>query len=307
MVSEGKEDILKDNPKISKIIAFNHNNKTFSENIENYNVDLAVIISPGKVNFKFLTDICYKNNIKYTIGGFGGFKRGIGFNFNQRSFPSIHKHTVMKNLEIIKNICKIPNNPSLEFYINDEDKISAQNILKQSKIKDYIIVHPGFGKYHEYPFPSRLWPLDRYSKIIDIMIEKYDTKVIITGTKEELEIATKIYELIDKKNSVLILNGKINYGELAYIVKNSRLVISTSTSIIHLASCFDCRVLELGGKELVCEWKPWMDINKYKLIIHDEVCTQCNLLNCRKKTIECLNAITINEVIQNSDQLIKSK
>src|SRR3989344_5644403 len=37
MVSEGKEDILKDNPKISKIIAFNHNNKTFSENIENYN------------------------------------------------------------------------------------------------------------------------------------------------------------------------------------------------------------------------------------------------------------------------------
>jgi len=44
------------------------------------------------------------------------------------------------------------------------------------------------------------------------------------------------------------------------------------------------------------QWFPLRKDKNYNTLYHNEVCTECNGFSCRKKTIECMKAISVKEV-----------
>ena len=300
MVSEGKEEVLKNNPNISEILideGFKKNVKKLKER----NFDLAVILFPGSMQLSLM---CLFAGIKYRIGCFSGLKKGPALFFTRRIFPINKKHAIEKNLDIIKQIGIYNENPKIEVYISNKEKKSIEKFLKKKKIKDYVIVHPGFGFSTKHKYPSRLWPLDRYAKVIDYIVKNYGVKVLLTGSADEKILAEEIMRNVKEKRKVIITNELFNFGELSFLISKARLLIAPGTSTIHLATAFDTPIVELIGKEDLYEWHPWMDKENYKILFHPEVCTGCNLIECKKKTIECMNAITIQEVINSINKLL---
>jgi len=154
------------------------------------------------------------------------------------------------------------------------------------------------------PFPSRFWSPKKYAKVIEILTKKYKLKAILNGSLDEKKFSEEIKRLSKNKKDIIIVNGVIGFNELAVLVSKSRLVIAPGTSIIHLASAYETPVVELMGKESPEEWHPWMSKRNYKIIFHPEVCTECDKTYCRKKTTECMKAISPGEVIRAADKLL---
>lgn len=302
MVEKGKENIFKNNPHISKVIIYKKNILKNIKNLKKENYDLAVLIFPVSTKMSL---ICKFSKIKYIIGNFGSVKSGPAFFFNKRLFPKFGKHAVEETLDIIRKIGVDNKNPKLEFYYSKNDEIKPNKFIRDNQIKNYVIIHPGFGFFNKNSYPSRLWPVERYAKIIDYIIKKYKIKIILTGYgKNEEELINKIINKTKSKENIYNASSLFSISEEAVLIKKSRLVISPSTSTEHFASCFNTPCICFMGVHSPDEWKPYMDKEKYKVLYHNEVCTECNQMTCRKKSIECMKAITTNEVKKAIDELL---
>ena len=297
MVSKGKEQVFQNNPHLSEIITYENDFKKNIEILKNKDFDLGIILFPGSMQLSLM---CLLAGIKYRIGCFSGLKKGPALFFTRRVFPINKKHAIEKNLNMIKQIGIYNENPKIEIYISDKEKKSIKKFLKKKKIKDYVIVHPGFGFSTKHKYPSRLWPLDRYAKVIDYIVKNYGVKVLLTGSADEKIFAEEIKKKVKNKNEVIIASGLFDLIESSFLISKARLLIGPSTSVIHIATAFDTPLVLLGGEELQEVWYPRMTKKKYKVLFHPEVCTECDKDYCKKKTIECMNAITTEEVIESS-------
>ncbi|MFC1682219.1 glycosyltransferase family 9 protein [Nanoarchaeota archaeon] len=294
MINPRKETVIENNPHISKILTYE---KDFKENIKKLkeeNFDLVIILAPGTTKMAL---ICLLAGIKYRIGCFTGAQNIPAFFYTRRKFPFKRIHAVQENLEIIRTIGIDNKNPKLEFYISDKDKKSAEEKLKELSIKDYIIVHPTFSFMTEHEFPSRLWPSDRWAAVIDYLIETYKIKVLLTGSQKEKYYSEEIFGKLKNKEMAIVTSGMFNLGETAYLVSKTKLWIGTSTGITHITASFNTPIIELAGQNDPWQWHPWMSKNRYRIVRHLEKCSGCNLMYCRKKNLECMNAIKVEEII----------
>ncbi len=299
MVKKGREKVLENNPNISKIWTYN---EKLIDKLKKEKYNLAVILWPGSLK---IIRMCKKARIKYRIGCYKGVKEGPSFFFYKRVYPLKNKHIVQKYLDIIRLIGIDNKNPKIEFYTSHEKEQNAREKLKKLNIKNYIIIHPGFGFATKYKYPSRLWSLDRYTEVINHLTERYDVKIILTGNRNDTLFAEEIIKNVKNKEKVIITTGLLDFGELATIIKYAKLIIEPSTSVGHIAAAVQTPVISLIGKGNPHEWHPWINKKKYKVLYHKEVCTGCDLMNCRKKTIECMSAISVKEVINAAEKLLK--
>ncbi len=305
MLNKGKEVVFLNNSNVDKTILFSQDMKDNIRNLREGKYDLAVIISPGTEKSNLIAKMCRESGVKYNIGVFGSPRRGLSINYNRRIFPISNKHTVERNLNIIRKIGIDNPDPKLEFFISKADEDSAKSKLNQYKVNEYIVIHPGFGFIKEVKYPSRLWPIQKYGEFIDKFTQQNNIDVLITGSGEEKFLADSIYSLTKNKNKIKITNGNLNFGELGYVISKAKFVLTPGTSAVHLASSLNIPIIELVGKEELKEWHPWQDKNNYIALYHPEVCTGCNKLECRLKTTECLNTITVDEVVDASNKLLK--
>ncbi len=103
----------------------------------------------------------------------------------------------------------------------------------------YIVIHPGAGH------PLRILDPEIVINFSNMFLEEFnDHYIILTGVKNEKELADKIYNNI-KNKKVINLSGKTNYYQLKYVLKKSKLLISTDTGIMHLAAALNCKIVAL--------------------------------------------------------------
>jgi len=300
LLGKGKEIIVKNNPYVHNIITLSGDYNLDLENIKEGNFDLAVILSPCSIK---MSRICSKAGIKYKIGGFPAIKSGPCFGLNKRTFPLWKRHAIEKNLDIIGLIGIDEKDPKIEFYPTKDDEKKIKNFLKKNSIKKYVIIHPGFGGGKDLKYPSRYWPEERYAEVADYLIERKKINVLITGIENENKIAEKIITSSKHRGKIVNCCGKFSFNEIGSLVKRTKLIIEPGTSIEHLACAFNIPVVSLFGRNDVWEW--YLYYNGGKQLFHNEVCTSCNLDECRKKTTECLGAINTKEVINEIEKLIK--
>ena len=296
MISNESKNIFKNNPNISEVIINQNNFWKNVENLKKKKFDLVIITKPVSTKYSLM---CLLAKIKYQIGiGDLGMNVGKGppLFFNKNFLSLKRQHVIEGCLDIIRQIGINNKNPKMEFYFSKKDEKKAKEKLKKLKIKDYVVIHPGFGGAGKIKYPAKLWPLERYAKIVDFIIKNYKINVLITGSKKEKKFADKIIEKIENKGGVINVGGLFNLEELAYIISKTKLIIAPNTSVVHFASVFNSPLIELDGVGRPYQWKPWRKDKNYKILFHDEVCTGCNGTECRKKTTECMKAINVEEV-----------
>ena len=185
--------------------------------------------------------------------------------------------------------------------------VYAGKLLKKLKIKDYVIIHPGFSFSTKTKYPSRFWPAERYAEVANYLIDKYKVKVLLDGSKEEKVFSEEIIRKTPKyKQNIFVING-IGIGELMALIAKAKLIIAPSTGVVHIAAAFSTSIVQLSGQESYYHWHPWTSEKNYKMIQHSEVCTECEKTYCRKKTIECMMAIKPEEVIKAAEHFLGKK
>jgi len=109
--------------------------------------------------------------------------------------------------------------------------------------------------------------------------------------------------------NVLDLCGKLSLHDSAFLIKNSKVVITPDTGMMHIAAAFKKNIISLWGNT-VPEFGmyPYMPGEKSKIFeIKNLKCRPCSKLgfkNCPKKHFKCMNDININEVVEYIESVI---
>jgi heptosyltransferase I len=299
LVDKGKENVLRENPHVSKTLSYLNSFEEDISTIKKENFDLVAILNPGSFKMAY---ICYCAGIKYRIGGFGGVKRFPPLLYTRRSFPGYKRHAVESSLDVIKQIGVTNLEPKMEFYFSEETKKRAEEKLEKLKVKNYIIVHPCFDKKKDHS--SRLWPARKYHKVIDFIIKNYNLDIILTGTNEEVDFAKEVFNGIKDQKRVRLANGMFSFDELGVILSKAKLLIAPSTSIVHLAASFEIPTVNLIPKKRdMYEWYPWMKKNRYKVLFSNKMEFNPNVP--KDFSHEGLVEVEADDVIKWADKLLK--
>lgn len=110
------------------------------------------------------------------------------------------------------------------------------------------IVHPGAAS------GSRRWPADRFAAVAaELAADGH--RVVITGILGEVPVAREVAELAGLPRST-VLAGRLGLTDLAALVAEARLVLSSDTGVAHMAFAYACPSVTLYGPVSPRLWGP---------------------------------------------------
>ena len=149
-----------------------------------------------------------------------------------------------------------------------------------------------------------IWPIERFGEVCDRLVEKYGFKVLIIAGPKDIGLAERVVK--NMHNLAINLAGKTSVSQLASLIKRCRLFISNDSGPVHIASSLGTPVISIFGRnQKGLSPMRWGPIGKNSKVLHKEVgCIKCLAHNC-VKDFACLTAITVDDVLNTVDLILK--
>ena len=218
--------------------------------------------------------------------------RWYSFLFTRRIFEhrkECLKHEAEYNLSMLESLLASENlQPHSEFkkWIPEPWWDSFHKELNFSK---YVIVHPGSGA--SAPNLNQA----QYKLIIRLLLEKTDWIILLTGTSGEKELVHELAADFPKERVKEIV-GRFSLTEFFSVIRNSSLLITTSTGPLHLANAAGTPLLGF-----FCPLKPhapkrWGPYDQQKWVVTPKLDNPeiCNLKKCPHGG--CLQKLSDSEI-----------
>ncbi len=301
LLREYTECLAHNHPFIDSILLLKeaNGNPLIFENVKmlrKYNFDSSVIVYPT-----FQTALIpFLSRIKNIIGT--GY-RSYSFLFNHKIYEHrkhAEKHELEYNVNLLKTfgITEAVSRDKVEFHlkVSEESKKKIENLLNETNIepsKPIIIIHPGSGG------SSIDLPISSFIKLVEMILEKLDVNLIITGMNSEKEICN---QLIMNK-SIKNFAGKLTLSELIALIDRSEVFVSNSTGPIHIAAALKKNTIGFYPKILSCSSKRWGPYsNKAQVFVPTIDCNNCTREQCER--LNCMSSIKMDEVFSEVQNLL---
>ncbi|HRN27071.1 MAG: glycosyltransferase family 9 protein [Ignavibacteriaceae bacterium] len=255
--------------------------------IKQKNFDTCIVVRP-----MFIPSlIMFLSGIKNRIGT--GY-RWYSFLYNQKVYEhrkNAERHELEFNINLLEKL-NIKNNvdESNVRYDLQVDEQALQNVIKvllDEKIdlqKQIVIVHPGSGG------SSIDLPINKFTELVK-KLDDDDYQIILTGSKNEIELCDKIKSTSNTKN----LSGRFNLTEIIALISKSSVFISNSTGPIHIAAALGIFTVGFYPKIISCSKERWSPYTNKKLVYEPNIdCKNCTREQCEK--LNCMNSIDMTKV-----------
>ena len=176
------------------------------------------------------------------------------------------------------------------------DEEAIDTLLRSYGInhQDLVIgIHP--GSRHGYA----RWVNERFARVGDELISKYNARVIFTGSGNDIATVKDIAGLM--KRDAVILAGSTALRQLAAIIKRCRIYISVDTGPLHMAVSLGTPTISLfSGRDFPEKWAPYGNMNI--VIRKDILCSPCFKRDCDDN--KCMEMIEVSDVLEAVERLI---
>jgi len=188
--------------------------------------------------------------------------------------------------------------PSVMFSEDDQDNI--QQLFKKWQIKERQIVvgiAPGARNM------TKRWEKEGYRQLIKRLIKEYKAKVIVAGDDQDEPWVKEIITQI--KPAPFNVCGKINIGELTFLLTKCRLLVTNDSAPMHLAWAMNTPVVAIFGPT---NHKKYAPAGVHDIVIRkDLACSPCEQSLCPKGTRECMKSINADEVFAACKRILDEK
>lgn len=208
------------------------------------------------------------------------------------------KYEMEYDIDTVKALGAEVIDKNIDFEIDEESIEKVNKILeKEDMSKNAILIgiHPG-------GMPSRRWPIENFSCVIDEVHKKILSKFLITGGREELSLAKKLMKITNAK--IINLSGKLNIIELSALIKRCNLFISNDTGPMHIAAILRTPLVAIFGPGDITRFDPRNISNKTVVLYKNAECAPCEKVEC--KNLKCLKVISPKEVTEATLTLLKT-
>jgi ADP-heptose:LPS heptosyltransferase len=277
LTKERFKTVIEANPYIDKVHTLGNNfNKVLSD-LKKEDFDYVIDLHH---NIRTLRVKNHLNRISLSFNKLN-IQKWLMVNFKINKLPDIHivdRYFETVNLFSVKN-----DNKGLDFFIKKDDEVLISQFIPGLKTPFYIIVIGG-GHY------TKQIPLIKILKLI----ESVNSPVILIGGKEDIAKAAEIEKLINKE--IFNLTGKLNIGQSASLIKQSELIVTPDTGMMHIASALGKDIFSIWGNTIPkFGMYPYFPGKISKIFeVADLGCRPCSKIGykkCPKKHFDCMMKI----------------
>ena len=235
------------------------------------------------------------------------------------AFDNTYTHTVSMTLKL-SNMLNIAPQFDVNVSWTEQDSnfvdelLSAKDIQKKS----------AYAVLHTYPkFAYKMWHPEGWSNLVSWLNQK-NIQVILTGSNDPNELMY-IQQLLTRfPSDTLNLAGKLNFSQMAYLLKNSTVYVGPDTVTTHLAAAMGTPTVSIFGPSNPVKWGPWpkgyheetspwvmksptQKIMNVILLQGLGDCVPCHLEGCNRNInsqSNCLNELPASRVISAINTLL---
>ncbi|MDQ2718745.1 MAG: glycosyltransferase family 9 protein [Bacteroidota bacterium] len=221
--------IIQTNPNVDKVLLLRDDlNETIDE-IKNEKYDDIIDLHHNLRTLRIKKSI---KKIPFHSFNKLNIEKWIYTNFKIDLLP--HMHIVDRYMATVATLGVINDNEGLDYFIPENDLVKKDD-LPFSHLHGYIAI--AIGAAHN----TKKLPVEKLKNLT----QKIQYPIILLGGKEDFINGEKIAE----SDTVKIYNacGKFSLNESADIVRNSKLVISHDTGMMHIAAAFKKNIFSVWG------------------------------------------------------------
>jgi len=282
--------VLEENPYISRIHLYDNNFTEIINELKTVDIDFIIDLHNNlrssriklalhKVSFSFP-----KLNIE----------KWLIVNFKINRLPDVHiVNRYMNTLSMfsIKN-----DNLGLDFFIKSEDEMDIQELPEDFR-KGYIALVIG-ARHITKQLPD--------TRLIEL-IKKVNYPVMLLGGKDDAVRG----EAIALECGPVCLNycGKLSIQQSASFVKQSKVVITHDTGLMHIASAFKKTILSIWGNTIpqfgMYPYLPGEESEIFEIKgLKCRPCSKIGFDKCPLKHFNCMNQIDLDAIAVKAHQLV---
>lgn len=272
VVRKHTQEILINNPYIDDVFVYyrqiqNWNLKTFLDFVRRVHpYDLAVVLNT--VSRSFSSDlIAWLSGARYRLGSaYKKYEISEGpttsgdpfYNLIVPSDSQNEKSQIDRNLDIVRYIGADTTDKSYVMVLTEEEIRQGWQMLQSLNIPSsrwLIGIHLGAR------FPEKKWPLEKYARLCDELINRYEARIVLTRGPGEEKLVETFRQQVNAKESIFI-SPPTTLRTLASLVRNFHIYIGNDTGVMHVAASQRTPLICLYGPSNPVEWKPVGDIYK---------------------------------------------
>jgi len=198
-------------------------------------------------------------------------------------------HIVHRFLKVVEPLVGKVNNPKTNFYFNDKNKQALLNTLPEK----YITIAVGAAFVTKTILPE---------KLIEF-IKRSGKQIVLIGGEKDVEAAHFIQEKSDE--FVINLVGLLSISDSAHIIKNSELLLSGDTGMMHIGAALNIPMVNVfGSTHSILGYTPFYgDKGNKSSIIENKTlacrpCTKQGNKSCPKGHFKCMKSISVDQMLK---------
>ncbi|MFA5114552.1 MAG: lipopolysaccharide heptosyltransferase II [Candidatus Omnitrophota bacterium] len=292
--------VLKDNPYLDEIIIYDEKDRhrgvlaklSFIGYLKSKRFDTAFLLHRSASRAL----ICWMAGIPERIGYYTP-KRGFLLTKKIAPIPQDSLHRIDYYLNIIEKAGVRVEDRFSDFFVSDNDREAAVRFLQDNGINngDFLVgINPG-GNW----MPKR-WPKEYWARLADMLIEKLDARVVITGSPSDIALAGDIRLLM--KERPLVACGNTNLKQFAALAIRMDLFISADSGPLHIANAAGCKnIIAIFGPTSLKVTSPY-PLKNVRIMQKEIGCViPCYSNDCREN--RCMLAVIPDDVFRQASEI----
>ncbi len=222
-------------------------------------------------------------------------KKWLLVNFNWDLLP--RQHIVDRYMSTLKIFDVINDGKGLDFVINPEEEIDIKKIFGRS-LQHFIIIVVGGG--HQ----TKQIPVEKIAELIENM--NYD--IVLIGGKEDIAKSESIMLKI-KRKSVVNMTGKLNFIESASLIRQSDVIVTPDTGMMHIAAAFNKNIISVWGNTIpefgMYPYKPGAGSKVFEIKgLRCRPCSKIGFSACPKKHFRCMQDQNMMDILKSINNIL---
>ncbi|MDD5130190.1 MAG: lipopolysaccharide heptosyltransferase II [Candidatus Omnitrophica bacterium] len=280
-------EIFADNPGVSEVVIFDKHAKLTEK--------IKLFFALSRKNFDLVVDL--RNSF---FGAFLPARKKSLFFAPLRRIPAKIKHMKERHLFWAGLFDYSKANkiyPSVIVVQEDIDYINhiltGRNLADSAKL---IVIAPGARSQ------VKCWNKENFSQLCSQLIEE-GYHIILAGD----QLDQPVCDYLTQANGDKIINlcAKTNLGQLAALLKQSQLLITNDSAVMHLSSYLNVPVVAIFGPTDEKKYGPWSA--RSAVVKKDIFCRPCAKAQCRFGSLECLACIKPSDVLNQAKALLSGR
>ncbi len=221
---------------------------------------------------------------------------------NIRITESDLTHNVQTNIKLIEKLLgkNFNEEPPLSFPLTMGDENFALSFFSKNNLSDSDLLigfHPGSAtlKNHE----KRRWEPEKFAELGRRLIKDKGAKVLIFGGPEENPLKNSIKDDINSENAWVVESG--NLAEGAALMARCNVFVSNDSSLMHVASALQLKVVAILGPTNPYYIHPWK--TEHNIVRLNLDCSPCFIYSPRPlicfrddMQFKCIKELTVDMV-----------